>query len=98
MPIKRQAEPEMRDRADSDLHTKAGRDPYPEPKGGSKSRADPENDLADPAETDRAAPHDRGVMKDCEYLSGRDQMDVEIGKDKEAWRKGRTQNSPSKRR
>jgi hypothetical protein len=96
MDIKRQSEPGMRDPADKELHKREGRDPYPTPRKGARDVENAEDDLTDPAEVDPDAPHDRGVTEDGEYLSARDQMDVEIGKDKEAWRKGRTQNSSAR--
>jgi hypothetical protein len=94
MTNKRQSGPGMRDPTDRELHRPEGRDPYPMPRKGARKVEEAEDDLADPADTDPDAPHDRGVMEDGEYLSARDQMDIEIGRDKDAWRKGRTQNPP----
>jgi hypothetical protein len=97
MSIKRRSEPGMRDPTDKELHKREGRDPYPTPQKGARDAEEPQYDLADPADTDPDAPHDRGVMENDEYLSARDQMDKEIGKDKDAWRKGKTQNPPPRR-
>jgi hypothetical protein len=95
--IKRQSGPGMHDPADKELHKREGKGPYPPPQHGARKAAKPEDDLADPGEENPDQPHDRGIVREGEYLSGRDQMDLELGEDKEAWRKGKTQNTPPRR-
>jgi hypothetical protein len=72
--------PAMTDPADKSVHH------------GKKRKPNPSDDLADPAETDPDAPHDRGVVRDQDFEGAREDMIEQIGEDKDAWRKGRTQN------
>jgi hypothetical protein len=81
----------MNDPADTDVHRPGGRDPYPEPKRGTKGACRPEDDLDDPAGGGEG-PHDRGVMHGDEHVGAREDMIDKVGKDKKAWKKGRTQN------
>jgi hypothetical protein len=94
---RRPSEPSMNDPADREIHRREGRDPYPEPKRGAKDARLPEDDLKDPGDADDDMPHDRGVMRGDEHVGAREDMIDEIGKDKEAWKKGRTQNAPPRR-
>jgi hypothetical protein len=87
----------MNDPADRDIHRPEGRDPYPEPKRGTKAAEDPENELEDPAD-EGEGPHDRGVTHGDEHVGAREDMIDEVGKDKDAWKKGRTQNLPQERK
>ena len=92
----RPSEPSMNDPADREIHRREGRDPYPEPRRGAKDARQPENDLDDPAEEGKG-PHDRGAMHGDEHVGAREDMIDEVGDDKKAWKKGRTQNLPPKR-
>jgi hypothetical protein len=94
---RRRSEPSMDDPADREIHRAEGRDPYPAPTRGTKGADPPEDDLIDPGDKDERMPHDRGVMEDDEHVGAREDMIDEIGKDKEAWKKGRTQNPPPRR-
>jgi hypothetical protein len=93
----RPSEPAMNDPSDKEIHRPEGRDPYPEPVRGTKDARRSEGDLNDPAE-EGGGPHDRGVMRGDEHIGAREDMIDEVGKDKEAWRKGRTQNPPPARK
>lgn len=93
----RPSEPGMNDPADRDIHRPEGRDPYPEPKRGTKAAEDPENELEDPAD-EGEGPHDRGVTHGDEHVGAREDMIDEVGKDKDACKKGRTQNLPQERK
>lgn len=87
----RPSHPSMNDPADREVHRREGRKPYPEPRHGAKKATRPEDDLTDPAQ-EGEGPHDRGVMHGDEHVGAREDMIGEIGKDKAAWKKGRTQN------
>jgi hypothetical protein len=83
----------MNDPADREIHRPQGRDPYPESRHGAEDASRPEDDLDDPADKSEG-PHDRGVTRGDEHIGAREDMIDEIGKDKETWKKGRTQNLP----
>jgi hypothetical protein len=83
--------PDMHDPADTDIHSKKGAKPYPEP-GKSKVATGPKNDTIDPAERNTAAPHDRGSERDGDWRSGADDMQRKVADEKAAWKKGLTQN------
>ena len=92
----RQSEPDMRDKADKDIHTREGRDPYPSPRKGVAKADRPEDDTADPADLDPAAPHDRGVVENDKWRDGIDDAARQLAEsgEKRAWKKGLTQNDP----
>jgi hypothetical protein len=92
--MKKQSEPGMRDPSDKEIHSAAGRDPYPSPKKGAKDAADAENDLEDPASEDPDAPHDRGHERGGRHVSGVQDMLKRVEDNPEDWKKGRTQGGP----
>ena len=73
--------PTMTDPADKSVHR------------GKKKKFNPADDLVDPAAADPDAPHDRGIVQDRNFEGAREDMIEHVGKDKDAWKKGRTQNS-----
>jgi hypothetical protein len=88
----------MDDPADRDVHSPEGRDPYPEPRRGVKAVEQPEDesgdDLDDPGEADPDMPHNRGVVRGDEHVGAREDIIEHVSDEKEAWKKGRTQNLP----
>ena len=94
----RQSEPDMRDKTDEEVHRKEGVDPYPIPKRTEtveRTAADTE----DPALTD-ADTHDRGTAVDGHYTDATDARKEALkdGGDYDAWKHGRTQETPPRRR
>jgi hypothetical protein len=83
----------MNDPADEEIHRPEGRDPYPVPRRGTRDARRPEDDLEDPSD-EGDGPHDRGVIRGDEHVGAREDMIDTVGGNKEAWRKGRTQNLP----
>lgn len=73
--------PTMADPADKNVHS------------GERKKSNSADDLVDPTETDPDAPHDRGVVRDCNFEGAREDMVEHVGKDKDAWKKGQTQNT-----
>jgi hypothetical protein len=90
----RQSEPGMRDVTDKEIHTGAGRDPYPEPRKGAQKANNPTDDTADPGDLDADAPHDRGTVRDGNWMSGIDDAERRLADEgaTKAWKKGLTQN------
>lgn len=84
--------PKMHDPADTDIHSAEGAAPYPKP-GKTKVEKGTQDDTADPGDTTRGAPHDRGKDdKDGDYKRALEQQTEKLGDDVEVWKKGRTQN------
>ncbi len=91
---KRPSEPAMADPMDKDIHRSEGRDPYPEPRQGARTKRQAGDDMLDPGDIDSDMPHDRGVVRGDEHVGAREDMIEQVGEDREAWKKGRTQNVP----
>jgi hypothetical protein len=92
----RPSDPGMRDPTDKDIHTRQGRDPYPEPRKGAEKGRNPSDDTVDPGDADAEAPHDRGTVQDGNWMSGIDDAEKQLADEgaKKAWKKGLTQNAP----
>jgi hypothetical protein len=73
--------PSMADPADQNVHQ------------GKNPKQNPRDDLVDPGYATEDAPHDRGVVRDGNYEGAREEMIEQVGQDKDAWRRGKTQNS-----
>lgn len=94
----RQSEPNMRDVTDKEIHRKEGVDPYPVPKRTEtvdRTKADTE----DPALTEAADTHDRGKALDGDYMDATDarKQKLKDDGDYDAWKHGRTQETPPRK-
>jgi hypothetical protein len=83
----------MNDPADREVHRPEGRDPYPEPRGVKTGRQTGD-DMADPGDANSDMPHDRGVVHGDEHVGAREDIIDQVSDEREAWKKGRTQNVP----
>lgn len=85
--------PRMTDPADKEIHSAAGKPPYPKP-AKSKVASNPDDDTRDPATEDGRSPHDRGTERDGDYETGVESMRKQVKGD-DAWRRGETQDKKS---